>query len=119
LALRKDILFIAIIVVFALAVSAVAFFVSYQNPLRYSIRIFGLLGFIFLSIAVIITAFLKEITLYFKKPFLTIHHYFAAIGLTLITLHPIVLAVSLLNPAVFLPSLGSLDLSWQMEAGKH
>lgn len=36
-----------------------------------------------------------------------IHHYFAAFGLTLITLHPIVLAIALLNPAVFIPSVGS------------
>jgi len=64
--LRKDLLFLTVVLVFALSVSVVAFFVSYQNPLRYSVRIFALLGFMFLSIAVILTAFLKEVTLYFK-----------------------------------------------------
>jgi predicted ferric reductase len=109
LAIRKDLLFLAIVLIFALSVSVVAFYVSYQNPLRYSIRLFGLLGFISLSITVILTAFLKEVTLYFKKPFLRIHHYFAAVGLTLITLHPIALAIARLNPAVFIPTVGSLD----------
>jgi DMSO/TMAO reductase YedYZ heme-binding membrane subunit len=56
-----------------------------------------------------LTAFLKEVTLYFKKPFLRIHHYFAAAGLTLITLHPIALAIARLNPAVFIPTVGSLE----------
>lgn len=107
--MRKDILFLTLVILFASAVSIVAFLVSYTNPLRYSIRLFGLWGFTSLSIAVIITPFLKEITLYFKKPFLRIHHYFAAFGLTLITLHPIVLAVMLMNPSVFIPSIGSLD----------
>ena len=106
---RKDIVFLSIVLLFALSVSIVAFYVSYQNPIRYSIRIFGLLGFIALSIATILTAFLKEVTLYFKKPFLRIHHYFAAFGLTLITLHPIVLAIQRLNPAVFIPTVGSLE----------
>jgi len=107
--MRKDMLFVTLVILFALAVSIVAFLVSYTNPLRYSLRIFGLLGFASLSIAVIITPFLKEITLYFKKPFLRVHHYFAAFGLTLITLHPIVLAVMLMNPAVFIPSTGSFE----------
>jgi len=64
----------------------------------------------FLSIAVILTAFLKEVTLYFKKPFLRIHHYFAALGLTLITLHPIAFAVERLNPSIFIPTIGSLEI---------
>jgi len=74
------------------------------------LRLFGLNGFIALSIAAILTAFLKEITLFLKKPFIKVHHYFAAAGLVLITLHPIMLAIQLLNPAVFLPNVESLYL---------
>jgi DMSO/TMAO reductase YedYZ heme-binding membrane subunit len=110
LVLRKDLVFLVIVLAFALSVSVVAFYVSYQNPLRYSVRIFALLGFMSLSIAVILTAFLKEVTLYFKKPFLRIHHYFAALGLTLITLHPVAFAILRLNPAVFIPTVGSLEI---------
>jgi predicted ferric reductase len=108
--LRRDLLFLTVVLLFAVSVSVVAFYVNYQNPLRFSVRIFGLLGFIALSIAAILTAFLKEVTLYFKKPFLKIHHYFAAFGLTLITLHPIALAIERLTPTVFVPSVGSLEI---------
>ncbi len=95
---------------FALSVSVVAFSVAYSNPLAFSVRLFALNGFIALSIATIMTPFLREITLYFKKPFIRVHHYFAAVGLTLITLHPVALAVMLMNPAVFVPNLNSLYL---------
>lgn len=108
--MRKDLLFFSIIVLFAIAVSLLAFFTSYRNPFNLSVRLFALNGFIALSIAAIMTPFLKEITLLLKRPFLRIHHYFAAAGLVLITLHPIALAIQLTNPAVFLPNLSSFHL---------
>jgi DMSO/TMAO reductase YedYZ heme-binding membrane subunit len=106
--LRKELGFFAVVVVFALAVSLIAYTVASANPWNLSVRLFALNGFIALSIAAIMTAFLKEITLFFKKPFTKIHHYFAAAGLVLITLHPIILAIQRLNPAVFIPNLDSL-----------
>jgi len=108
--LRKEIAFFSAIIVFALVVSLVTFAVEYSNPWNLTVRLLALNGFIALSIAAIMTAFLKEITLFFKKPFTRVHHYFAAAGLVFITLHPITLAIQYLNPAVFLPNLGSLYL---------
>jgi DMSO/TMAO reductase YedYZ heme-binding membrane subunit len=106
--LKKELGFFAAIVVFALAISLIAYSVDAANPWNLSVRLFALNGFIALSIAAIMTAFLKEITLFFKKPFTKIHHYFAAAGLVLITLHPIILAIQRLNPAVFIPNLDSV-----------
>lgn len=108
--LRKELVFFAVIILFALAVSLVAYSIDSTNPYNLAVRLLAINGFIALSIATILTAFLKEVTLFFKKPFTRIHHYFAAAGLALITLHPIVLALQLLNPAVFLPNLNSLYL---------
>jgi len=108
--LRKELTFFSAIIVFALAVSLVAFAVESNNPWNLTVRLLALNGFIALSIAAIMTAFLKEITLFFRKPFTRVHHYFAAVGLVLITLHPITLSIQYLNPAVFLPNLGSLYL---------
>jgi DMSO/TMAO reductase YedYZ heme-binding membrane subunit len=108
--LAKKIGFFTIIILFSLAISIVAFLFEYTDPFDFSIRLFALNGFIALSIATIMTPFLKEIILFFKKPFTRVHHYFAAAGLVLITLHPIVLAVQMLNPSVFLPNVGSLYL---------
>lgn len=107
---RNEAAFFLAVVLFALAVSLIAYFLNAVNPYNLAARLFALNGFIALSIASILTAFLKEVTLFFKKPFTRIHHYFAATGLVLITLHPITLAVQLMNPAVFLPNINSLYL---------
>ena len=93
---------------FGLAVSIAAYTMNSSNPWNLAVRLFALNGFIALSIATIMAAFLKEITLFFKKPFTRIHHYFAAAGLVLITLHPITLAIRFLNPAVFVPNFNSI-----------
>lgn len=68
MALGKDKLFLVLVILFALAVSIVSYFVGYTNPLRFSVRLFALNGFIALSIAVIITPFLREITFTSKNP---------------------------------------------------
>lgn len=67
-------------------------------------------GFIAVSNADIMTPFIKEITLFLKKPFTKVHHYFAAAGLMLITLHPITVAIQTANPAILLPQVQSLNL---------
>ncbi|MCW3983979.1 MAG: hypothetical protein NWE96_08275 [Candidatus Bathyarchaeota archaeon] len=108
MSLRKELAFFSLIVLFGVAVSVVAYTVNSSNPWSLAVRLFALNGFIALSIATIMAAFLKEVTLFFKKPFTRIHHYFAAAGLVLITLHPIALAIRFLNPAVFVPNFNSL-----------
>ena len=108
--LKKELAFFSLIILFGLVISLFAYTVEYRNPWNLSVRLFALNGFIALSIAAIMSAFLKEITLFFKKPFTRVHHYFAAVGLVLITLHPVMLAVQFLNLSVFLPNLNSLYL---------
>jgi hypothetical protein len=54
------------------------------------------------------TPFIKEITLFFKKSFIKVHHYFAAAGLLLITLHPIAVVVLTLSPTILLPNFASI-----------
>jgi predicted ferric reductase len=107
---KEGAIFITTIIIFAVAVSLIAFSFAYSNPIGFSVRIFALTGFISLSTATIMTPFLKEITLLFKKPFIRIHHYFAIAGLILITLHPVTLAIQYMNPALFIPNLNSLYL---------
>jgi hypothetical protein len=78
--------------------------------LSLTIRLLALNGYIALSIAAIMTPFIKEITLFFKKSFVKIHHYFAAAGLLLITLLPIAVFIQTSDPTVFLPNFESLYL---------
>jgi methionine sulfoxide reductase heme-binding subunit len=104
---KNEAAFFIVIIFFALAISIVAYTVNYTNPWNLAVRLFALNGFIALCIAAIMTAFLKELTLFLKKPFTKVHHYFAAAGLVLITLHPITLAIQFSNPAVFVPNVES------------
>jgi len=74
------------------------------------IRLAGLAGFSLLAIAAIMTPWVREIHQTFGSSFLSIHHLFSITGLILITLHPVLLAVRLMNALVFLPRLGSLQV---------
>ncbi len=106
--LRKDAEFFGAIVGFALAVSIIAFLMDHSDPLLLLARLLALNGFISLAVAAIMDAFLKEITLFLKRPFLGVHHYFAAVGLAFVTVHPIVVAFQTLNPSIVLPNFSSL-----------
>lgn len=108
--LKKEIVFFILVLLFGLAVSFLVPLTYLSDPVTLAIRLLALNGYIALSIAAIMTPFLKEITLFFRKPFTKVHHYFAAAGLTLITLHPLIVAIQTLNPIILLPNTGSLYL---------
>ena len=108
--LMRVLAFFLLIVASALAISFVAFNTTYIDAFDLAIRLFALNGFLALSIAAMMSPFLKEITFFFKKSYTKVHHYFAATGLLLITLHPIGVVIQALNPMLLLPNLGSLYL---------
>lgn len=72
-------------------------------PLSNGVRIAGLTGFVLLAVAATMTPFSRDIYRLCGRSFLAFHHGFAASGLVLITLHPVFLAIRVMNPAVFLP----------------
>lgn len=108
--LKKEIVFFVLVLLFGLTVSFLASLTYVSNPVTLATRLLALNGYIALSTAAIMTPFLKEITLFFRKPFNRVHHYFAAAGLTLITLHPLIVTIQTLNPIILLPNTGSLYL---------
>jgi predicted ferric reductase len=79
-----------------------------------AVRFFGLYGFLFLSVATLITPFLKEITQAFGKPFIKVHHSFSILGIFFITLHPVFNAVQRLSLSVFVPRFDSWLLFWRL-----
>ena len=85
-----------------------------EDPISILVRLFALYGYLFLSVATLTTPFLREVTLAFGKPFLRVHHAFAAIGVVLITLHPIFFAVQQVSLAVFIPSFKSWSSFWML-----
>jgi predicted ferric reductase len=105
---KREIIFFAIVIAFGSAISLLAFSIAPTDPLTLTIRLLALNGYIAISIAVIMTPFLKQITLFFKTPFTKVHHYFAVAGLLLITMHPIAVFIQFFSPAVFVPYFTSL-----------
>ncbi len=81
--------------------------VSFFNPLSWLLRVCGLVGMLSLSLAALMTPFLARIRSLFGAPFLRVHHLFAASGLILATLHPVILAIETLDAAVFVPSFAT------------
>jgi hypothetical protein len=107
--LRREVAFYAVIILLALTISAVALNIDDANAMAVTIRLLALNGYLALSIAAILTPFIKEVTLFFKKSFIRIHHYFAAAGLLLITLHPISVALLFMNARILLPNFSSIS----------
>lgn len=108
--MRRDATFFVVLLLFSIGVLLISFIMGLGTSLNIVMRLLALSGFISLSIATIMTPFVKEISRFFKKPFIRVHHYFAATGLVLVTLHPIVLSIEILNPTVFLPNFDSVYL---------
>ncbi len=85
-----------------------------EEPIHILVRLFGLFGYVFLSITTLTTPFLKEVTMAFGKSFLRIHHIFAALGAVFITLHPVFNAIERLSIAVFIPNFSSWNAFWAL-----
>jgi predicted ferric reductase len=81
---------------------------------RLAVRFFGLYGYLFLSIAVLLAPFLREVTQAFGRPFLKVHHSFAFLGVVFITLHPVFNAIERLNLSVFVPNFASWMSFWRL-----
>src|SRR5665647_563461 len=106
--LKRELSFYVVVILFAFAISLIALDIDDSNAMNVSIRLLALNGYVALSIAAVLTPFIKEVTLFFKKSFIKVHHYFAAAGLLLITLHPISVAILSMNPGILLPNFASL-----------
>ena len=78
---------------------------------RLAVRFFGLYGYLFLSVATLVTPFMREVTQAFGRPFLKVHHGFAVLGLVFITLHPVFNAIEF-SLSVFVPRFDSWNLFW-------
>ena len=66
--LKKELAFFILIIVFALAISLFALSIHYIDPFDLTIRLLALNGYIALSIAAILTPFIKEVSFSSKNP---------------------------------------------------
>ena len=106
----------AIVVAF-LAVAMIVTDLPNQNPVTLGIRLGALWGLLAMAIAVLMTPFLAEIGRVFGRPFLGVHHVFAAFGLAAITLHPVLVAVRSASLLVFIPTAPLLE-GYVINAGR-
>jgi predicted ferric reductase len=91
------------IIAFLLIISGVVVMINPSpSPFTSGIRFAGLAGFILLAVAAIMIPWSREIYRNFGTSFGKFHHIFAVSGLILITLHPVLLAIRLMNVSVFL-----------------
>lgn len=85
--------------------------------LNTGLRFCGLFGFLSLSLGAIMNLLKKEIKVILGQPFINVHHIFVLTGLVLITIHPVLYALSLRDFSVFIPDTSSF-LSFLTNGGR-
>jgi len=110
---REGVLVLLGITALAVVIGLLVFPSSEEDIAPLLVMFFGLYGYLFLSVATLMTPFLKEITQAFGKPFLKIHHAFSILGIVFITLHPVFNAIER-NLSVFVPSFDSWERFWML-----
>ncbi|MFX0148183.1 MAG: ferric reductase [Candidatus Hodarchaeota archaeon] len=90
-----------------LALFIVVFILFLQTPISdvfyFFIRLGALFGFTAMFIATTMSPFMVQLYKIFGKPFIKQHHIYSIFGLIMITLHPVVFAISEMNIGVFIP----------------
>jgi DMSO/TMAO reductase YedYZ heme-binding membrane subunit len=79
----------------------------FGGPLDWGIRAAAFLGYSAIFLAVISSAYMRELFLWLGRPFIRVHHIVSLTGLTLVTLHPLGVAVRSADLRVFLPDFSS------------
>jgi DMSO/TMAO reductase YedYZ heme-binding membrane subunit len=77
--------------------------------LDWAIRAAAMLGYLAIFLAVISSAYMRQLFKLFGRPFIRMHHILSVSGLILVTLHPLGIAVRGSQLSVFVPNVSSLD----------
>jgi len=99
-------LYILILILFLLT--------PFTDAFSFIIRFGALFGFTSMFIATMMTPFVVQLYKIFGRPFVKIHHIFSITGLVLITLHPVMFAISEMNLLVFIPVFSSWIRFWEL-----
>jgi sulfoxide reductase heme-binding subunit YedZ len=88
------------------------------TPLNWAIRGAALLGYQSVFLAIVSSAYMRQLVRLFGRPFVQVHHVVSVSGLILITLHPLGVALDNATISVFVPRfdsvLSSLRLGGQL-----
>ena len=86
---------------------AIVFIDGFDNILQFIRRIVGLTGLTSLFITILLSLMIKESKKIFGIYYIKLHHFFAAISLALISVHPVIVAVNFGTTSVFIPKFDS------------
>jgi hypothetical protein len=106
---------LALIVLLPLVlVAAVLVAAPSDYTLYTAIRGAAMLGYIYVFLTCLSSAFVMELSAYFGRPYIKTHHLVAIMGLTLVTIHGLSVAWDSQTAAVFLPRFDSAEgfLMW-------
>jgi DMSO/TMAO reductase YedYZ heme-binding membrane subunit len=79
----------------------------FGRPLDWGIRAAALLGYLAIFVAVVSSAYMRELFLWLGRPFIKVHHIVSLTGLALVSLHPLGVAARSSSLRVFLPDFSS------------
>ena len=84
------------------------------NPVHWIVRGAGMVGYVAIFLAIVSSAYMRELYRLLGRPFLWAHHVVSTSGLILIVLHPLALAIETASAAVFVPRFDSWLVFWQL-----
>jgi predicted ferric reductase len=80
------------------------------TPLDGVIRVGALLGYLGVFLAALSSNYMRELTRYFGRSFITVHHIVSVTALVALTVHAVSVAWQMGSASAFLPSFASLRL---------
>lgn len=86
----------------------------YGTPLTWIIRGAALMGYLAVFLAIVSSAYMRQMMSIFGLSFIKVHHILAVTGLVLATVHPIGVALNSATLRVFLPKFDSLRVFLQL-----
>lgn len=85
-----------------------------SSPLLVIVRIGALAGYVSVFLSTVLAGYLREVRLIFGRPFMSVHHWFAALGLVFMTAHPVAFAIYAADLTVFIPDVSSWLAFWAL-----
>lgn len=80
---------------------------EFNSPLNGLIRFGAVLGYLGIFLACLSSLYVRELTQYFGRKFITLHHLVARTSLVALTVHAVGVAWRMGTPAAFLPDVSS------------
>jgi sulfoxide reductase heme-binding subunit YedZ len=86
----------------------------FGTPLNWIIRGSATMGYLAVFLAIVSSAYMRQMVRIFGRPFIRVHHILSVTGLILITLHPLGVAWNSGSLLAFLPKFDSLTVFLQL-----